>query len=282
MVDIIAPVTDYPPASLLTNQGDLYKRGAAVVERFPCGTADRPLKVNNYGNNLIYGRSVQELNTKGQLWKDNGSNTIRFPVGTANQAIQVNAAGDDLEFVNRGNLLTTQGDLMKHNGSVAARLPLGLARTILRVNAGGTDIGYEKPGKFLFEDERSAKNAGMVGITSGEIQLVPLDLGTVTANGRYFIQGTCVCQKGGITGRTCLIIRKASGTGTCQFMHDQSAIEHSVIHVGNEIWDGFLSCIVKITGSGTLVMELAGFSSGSDSQVNAGYAQVYCHMMKVF
>jgi len=61
MVDIIAPVTDYAPASLLTTLGDLYKRGATGVERFPVGAANKVLKVNAAGNDLEYGTPVNNL-----------------------------------------------------------------------------------------------------------------------------------------------------------------------------------------------------------------------------
>ncbi len=55
MVDIIAPVTDYIPDSVLTIRGDLLKRGVVDVERFPVGIGNRFLQVTSSGLDLYYG-----------------------------------------------------------------------------------------------------------------------------------------------------------------------------------------------------------------------------------
>lgn len=61
MVDIIAPVTDYLPDSILTTRGDLLKRDATDSARFGIGSANQLLKVNAVGNDLEYGAPVAGL-----------------------------------------------------------------------------------------------------------------------------------------------------------------------------------------------------------------------------
>lgn len=75
-MDIIAPVTDYAPASLLTTLGDLYKRGATGVERFPVGAANEVLKMNAAGNDLEYGTPVVNLFTNEYQGHNTGNITI--------------------------------------------------------------------------------------------------------------------------------------------------------------------------------------------------------------
>lgn len=51
---ILAPVTDYVRASLLTTQGDLVKHNGSVAARFPMAGAMRVLRVNPGGTDLEY------------------------------------------------------------------------------------------------------------------------------------------------------------------------------------------------------------------------------------
>lgn len=53
-MDIIAPVTDYVRASLLTTQGDLVKHDGADVARFGIGNAGQILRVYGTPSNLVY------------------------------------------------------------------------------------------------------------------------------------------------------------------------------------------------------------------------------------
>ncbi len=60
-------ISDPLRESLLTAQGDLIKRGAALVERFGIGSANDVLRVNSGGTDLTYDDEVKTLTSNGDI-----------------------------------------------------------------------------------------------------------------------------------------------------------------------------------------------------------------------
>jgi hypothetical protein len=98
-MDIIQPpITDIIRGTLLTTQGDLIKRGAAVNERFGIGLSRQICRTNIAANDLEY---VYE----GSNLKDNILNFI----GPAATIDRVGAGTDNI--INTGNIAVKNGDI---------------------------------------------------------------------------------------------------------------------------------------------------------------------------
>lgn len=72
-MDIVNPLSDYVPDSLLTTQGDIIIRGASDAERLALGSGRGMLNVNAAGNSLEY-RNRGAFLKDGELQGFNASN----------------------------------------------------------------------------------------------------------------------------------------------------------------------------------------------------------------
>jgi hypothetical protein len=111
-------------------------------------------------------------------------------------------------------------------------------------------------------------NAGLVTVTTGGIQVTPLDLGTVTSGDVFYIETKLNYTKGGTSGSSNYLINKASGTATIAF--PATAIADTQDDTAATSYNKQLGGICFVTGSGTLVMQVYGYSHASDSSVFAG------------
>jgi len=125
-----------------------------------------------------------------------------------------------------------------------------------------------------------ASSEGSGTITSSVTQLTTVDVGTVTSGDRIWASAWVSGTKGAVDGYTNIFIDKLSGTATVSFHHntvnfaDQRGIGALLAEYFNP------KGVIKVTGSGTLVLRLAGTSSGSDTVVSAGNAELYVFFLK--
>ncbi|GAJ12546.1 unnamed protein product [marine sediment metagenome] len=181
----------------------------------------------------------------------------------------------------RASLLTTQGDLVKHDGAAAAVFPVGNSGQMLRVNSGGNDLEYILPGAWLFEGEYSAKNAGNVTITTSNVTILTLDLGSVYINGRYSINAHLLLNKGAVSGFCHFRCLKKSGTGVIECFHDKTRFSLSSYITASMQWGVNLSGIFKVTTEGSLVLHITCSSFGSNGEVIANEGQLYVHRLRI-
>jgi hypothetical protein len=116
---------------------------------------------------------------------------------------------------------------------------------------------------------------GTVG--AGTTQYNTLDLGTVTSGDYGILIGTATLKKITNAGLAGISIDKASGTGS---FSANGVSNGSVSNIG--YWDVMpvtvdtsVVCPFTITGTGTLVMELNGYSSISSTEFSSMYLRVY-------
>lgn len=133
-----------------------------------------------------------------------------------------------------------------------------------------------------FATEASAKTSGVATLTAAGADLLTLDLGTVTAGQKYWIEGQIKDgTKGGTAGTTKMSILLSSGAATIKFMNDATELVTSSVITASITLSCFkLGGILHITGSGTCVMKIRGLSAGSDTTVAAGDVQIYATRMK--
>lgn len=179
----------------------------------------------------------------------------------------------------RGSLLTTKGDILKRGAAINARLGIGSAGQIVRVNAVPDDLEYQHPGQFLFDNELSAENAGQVTVAGGWIDIVTLDLGTVV-NGDRFLVGAGYDAPKTTAGTMLRRISKDSGTSTIEFLHSRNALNDAQYGQNAVGTMCNLSGVLKVTGSGTLVIHFAGMCSAGSVVIPAANGQIYATQLK--
>lgn len=134
-----------------------------------------------------------------------------------------------------------------------------------------------------FATESSAKNAGVVTLTTGAgADIVTLDLGTVTAGQRWAVAAQISDGlKGGTAGATRLHLLKSSGTATVVFLKDLTELQQSSYHAAADATVRLsVNGIMQVTVAGTLVIKAVGASAGSDTTLAAGEGQIYAMRMK--
>ena len=180
----------------------------------------------------------------------------------------------------KASLLTTKGDMVKHDGASAKRMPIGTAGQIIRVNAVPDDLEYQVPGTFMFENEYTERNTTEITILSVITEIVTIDLGNVISGDRLLVHSMANIIKGAASGNNIYEISKSSGTATIQVGYVGNAVRCSQIVGSGNTWKPFISGIVKITGSGTLVLRSAGRSDTANSTVAANAGDIYVTFLK--
>lgn len=127
--------------------------------------------------------------------------------------------------------------------------------------------------------EASAES-GAVTVASTATEIVELNLGTVTSGDRIFAQAIVTLTKGGTGGSTSVYIEKKSGDATIATYHDESVLIHIKDVLANAGATFMPSGVIKVTGSGTLVIRLSGQSALSDSSVGSGAGDIYAFFLK--
>ena len=130
--------------------------------------------------------------------------------------------------------------------------------------------------------ETSASNGGSVNLNNGtDTEIVTLDLGSVTAGDRIYVAASTLFSGGNAAGANASSIAKSSGTATIQTFVANSTI------VQNAYWTASIanvylnqSGIIKVTGSGTLVLKLLFLTQGTGGIVGIGNGQIYAFFLK--
>lgn len=132
--------------------------------------------------------------------------------------------------------------------------------------------------------EVTNENSGVVNLTgSGAVDsVVTADCGTVNSGDRIFVQAFALCDRsaGGGAGTCTPSIRKESGTATVEFYHDDATqiggVPTAEIPASGSNFRAPVFGIVKVTGTGTLVLNLTIQDVGaSGGNVDAGEAQIH-------
>lgn len=90
---ITAPVTDYIRESVLTTQGDLVVRGAALVERLAAAATGKVLTAQGVGAKPIYKALYDLLTTQGDLWVRGATDPQRLAGGVLKTYLKGMGAG---------------------------------------------------------------------------------------------------------------------------------------------------------------------------------------------
>lgn len=273
-------VWDYIQGSLLTTQGDIVKRGAAVNARMGVGNPKEVLGVTDSGNDLLYRPGIEIVLTKGDLIKRGAVVAQRFSIGAAKKVLGVNNAGDDLEYRDGIEIATVKGDLIKRGAAACAKLAVGAANLILAVNAAGDDLEYRNHLSLPSGSQYSSENAGIVTLINALTPITTLNFGTPTTGAIFIINTIVTFTKGGTPGNNVIRISKTSGTAVIQTFKDLTLCDRSDYVIASAGFNMGASFILRVTTGGTLELTFAGQSLGSDSTVQAGDGQIYALTIK--
>ena len=130
--------------------------------------------------------------------------------------------------------------------------------------------------------ELSSENAGIVTLpTSGTIEVTSVSFGSLTAGDRIAVYGGIDALKGSSPGPVQIQFTQKSGTATIEFLNDKAGIAQEGASIAAATDTNLsLAGVVKVTGSGTLDLELLGRSLGSTSSVSAGGGQMYAYFLR--
>ena len=132
---ITSPVTDYIRASVLTTQGDLVVRGAAVPERKASGAWGKVLTSIGAGGIPTWFDLYSQLLNTGDMLINSGGAFIKIAAGAVGTYLQGKGAGVLPAYEQSMPPLTTQGDLLFQGATVPERVPLGTHGQVLRSRA---------------------------------------------------------------------------------------------------------------------------------------------------
>lgn len=124
----------------------------------------------------------------------------------------------------------------------------------------------------------TGQNAGVVTVTDSGVSIATVDLGTVTSGDFFYIEAQTTGTKGATEGRNLFYMNKSSGTATISYAG--TAISRSQYQEASISYEETLGGMVQVTGSGTLVMELYGYSFGSNLSISAGNADIGVTFLK--
>lgn len=143
------------------------------------------------------------------------------------------------------------------------------------------NITDERTGLVQYKNhkaEGSAENSGSVTVVDTGTSIQTLDLGTVSISDRILVGAYVNASKAGASGQTEFGIRKSSGTAVISTFHDMDRIA-TVENRGASIWEISLFGMLRVTTAGTLVIEVYGYSDGSNSTVSAGNGQIHATVL---
>jgi len=141
---ITAPVTDYIRESILTTQGDLAVRGAALVERLAAGIAGTYFQGKGAGVLPAYESSMPPLAFTGDLLFQSSTGPARQSIATPGYVLGVHPTQGRPQWQSLFNLLTTQGDLWVRGAADPQRIAAGLLDTYFKGQGAGVLPIYEK------------------------------------------------------------------------------------------------------------------------------------------
>ena len=123
-------------------------------------------------------------------------------------------------------------------------------------------------------DEQNAENAGTVTLTVGsDVTIISLPSMNVTNGDRILVYGSILANKGGTAGVTTLVINKESGGATISVFPSANNVDikdQVEQPASTSLYPRTISGFVTVTGTGTLVLRLRGYVTGSSTTVTAG------------
>ena len=183
------------------------------------------------------------------------------------------------DYISDG-ILTVRGDLLKRGPADVERFPRGNPRELLRVVSSGLDLEYVAPVASMFANEYTAYNVALVTIPAAGIEVLELDLGTISVGDRLIVNSFLAATKGATAGNIDYQIRKKSGTAVIQSMASRTNLQPTWYQQASLIFRCVTSGIFRVTTGGTLVLYCWGISVGSDSSCPVGEAELYINAMK--
>ncbi len=177
------------------------------------------------------------------------------------------------------SILTTRGDLLKRGLSTIGRFPVGFPRQILRVRTTGTDLEYYSLVYAIYSNLYSVSNTSIITISDTVVEVLLLDLGSVVSGDILYFNLSVMGLKGGVAGRTTLSLTKDTGTGLLECFHDLTYHDLRMFPLINEYERWNMSGFFRVVTSGTMRLKLVSVSSGSDTTVAIGDAQLCVYHM---
>jgi hypothetical protein len=218
-------------------------------------------------------------------------NTSTADVGiTGKLSVTVNDAAAIV--INRPDGLGKTGILLQHGGVQHARYSVNVSEPHVSIESGdGTSVLTVRgdtgllgtgliPLSMLRVGEEFAGNAGIVTIAAAATTIAALASINVAAGDRIYVTGRADTLKGATAGQTIIYLAKLSGTATISWMSTFSDLRHAENVVAGAALSASPSGMARVTGAGTLVLELGGSSSGSDSSVAAGAGQLHALVLR--
>ncbi len=207
------------------------------------------------------------------------SMTGRLLISTSNEPVLV------LDDPNAANILRQEGTLASavkyylaynpatdefsfENGAAADKVGWTVAT--------GSQVRGIVPLARMLAEELTATNAGAVTLTAADTQIAALASMNVVAGDRILIMGKFISTKGATAGNTGIFVNKSAGTATIQLYDNDTESRDALLAVPNAaVVRNQIACIVKVTGTGTLTLQLGGFSIGSNSTVAIGDGEIH-------
>jgi hypothetical protein len=142
-MDVVNPITDYIPASVLTTQGDLIHRGAAAAERLAAGAADTFLKSQGAGASLVYQDPFSVMTNDGDMiYRGVFGATYPLHIGSNLKGLY-SVLGIPSWQDSIYTILTTQGDLLVRGALNPERLAAGNSGQALCGNGAGATPSWQ-------------------------------------------------------------------------------------------------------------------------------------------
>ncbi len=154
------------------------------------------------------------------------------------------------------------------NGAVADKVGWTVAT--------GSQVRGIVPLARMQAEEQSAENAGAVTLLVGATAIATLASMNVVAGDRILVAGLVAVTKGATTGLIRINVTKSAGTATIVWGVNKADLVDERPNILNGSLNQFaLFGICEVTGTGTLTLQLAGLSAGSNSTVAIGDGDLY-------
>ncbi len=180
-----------------------------------------------------------------------------------------------------GGILTIRGDLLKRGVVNAERFPRGDPKQVLRVVSSGLDLEYVNAGDHMFENQWSGANAGIVTLLSTTTIILSINLGTLLENEVIYFQGHVNVLNVDAPGYIMIEIARSAGVANVYFFNDDTSLEvRTLFSTGGIIEKMIISGIMRVVSGGTCTMSIRGTSSGGDSTIQIGDAQLWSTFLR--
>lgn len=117
----------------------------------------------------------------------------------------------------------------------------------------------------------ATSNVGLVTVTPAITQLNQIDLGLCVAGQLLLINGQFIMNKGITAGDSNYGMLQGGGTGAIEVSPISSGAQHRIFaQPASSSWPDFVSVVVRVVTSGTILIDTFATSLGSNGTVNIG------------